>query len=78
MAKTNYLQNIIGWGITTSLLSLFNKSSNVTSESEPNDLSVTSSETKLGSPIPVVLGRALVKSPIVSYFGDFSARAYTE
>ena len=78
MAKTNYLQNIIGWGITTLLLSLFNKSSNVTSESEPNDLSVTSSETKLGSPIPVVLGRALVKSPIVSYFGDFSARAYTE
>ena len=34
--------------------------------------------TKIGSAIPVCLGRCMVKEPLVSYFGDFRADAYTE
>lgn len=69
----------IGWGISTLALWFLNKKSNSSDESsKPNDLNVSSNETKIGSPIPVVLGRCLVKSPIVSYFGDFRADRYTE
>lgn len=32
----------------------------------------------IGSPIPVVLGRAMVKNPLVSFYGDFRADPYTE
>lgn len=74
------LNQYVGYGVSTLLLWLINKNSNSQDEtsSDPDDLSVGSSETKIGNPIPVVLGRALVKSPIVSYFGDFSSAIYTE
>ena len=74
------LNKYVGWGVTTFLLALLNKGSNSGDETaqEPNNLNVTSAQTKIGSPIPVVLGRGLVKSPIVAWFGDFEARIYTE
>ena len=74
------LNKYVGWGITTFLLMLLNKGSNSHDETaqEPDKLNVTSAQTKIGSPIPVVIGRGLVKSPIVSWFGDFQARVYTE
>lgn len=74
------LNAFTGWGLSTLALYFLNKSSNSSSETEmdPSDLNVGSNETKIGSPIPVVIGRCLVKSPIVSYFGDFRADKYTE
>lgn len=73
------INKYVGWGISTWLLSLLNKGSNSAEEAgKPENLNVSANQTKIGSPIPVVLGRCLVKSPIVSYFGDFSFRAYTE
>ena len=72
------LNKYIGWGVSTFLLTLLNKGSNSSDESDPTALNVTSSQTKIGSPMPAVLGRCLVKAPIVSYFGDFSSRPYTE
>ena len=74
------LNQYVGYGITTLLLWLINKNSNSKDEtaSKSATLSVGSNETKIGSPIPVIIGRALVKSPIVAYFGDFSAKPYTE
>lgn len=74
------LNQYVGYGITTLLLWLINKNSNSKDEtaSKAATLSVGSNETKIGSPIPVIIGRALVKSPIVAYFGDFSAKPYTE
>ena len=74
------LNHYIGWGISTFLLHFLNKGSNSVDEIEQkaDALSVSQNETKIGEPIPVVLGRGLIKSPIVSYFGDFDYRAYTE
>lgn len=73
------LNKYVGWGLTTLAMSLLNKGSNSSDESnDPDNLNVSSNQTKIGSPIPVVLGRCLVKAPIVSYFGDFSSKIYTE
>ena len=74
------LNHYIGWGVSTLLLHFLNKGSNSNDEVKQtaDTLNVSQNETKIGSPIPVVLGRALIKSPIVSYFGDFDYRAYTE
>lgn len=68
----------VGWGVSSLLLWFLNKGSNSSSESDstPEKLSIT--ETKTGTPIPVILGRALVKSPLVIYYGDFRAESYTE
>jgi hypothetical protein len=73
------LDKYVGWGITTLLMAFIGKGSNSSDEGNTADsLNVGANQTKIGSPIPVVLGRCLVKSPIVSYFGDFSAKIYTE
>lgn len=73
------LNAFTGWGISTALLWLFNKRENSsTSTEESSSLSVTDTATKIGKPIPVVLGRCMVKEPLVAYFGDFSAKPYTE
>lgn len=32
----------------------------------------------IGSPIPAVLGRVMIKNPLISYYGDFEAKIYTE
>ena len=69
-----------GWGISTALLWLMNKRSNkdTSSQQDPSNLSVNTSATKIGSPIPVILGRGIVKEPLISYFGDFDYAPYTE
>lgn len=74
------LNKYVGYGLTTALMWLMGKSSNSREESKmaPSALSVSASETKIGSTIPAIIGRAIVKSPMVNYFGDFSAKAYTE
>lgn len=72
------LNPYVGWGVSTLLLWFLNKGSNSSSETdyEPEELSIT--ETKTGTPIPVVMGRTLIKSPLVIYYGDFRADPYTE
>ena len=32
----------------------------------------------IGHPVPVVLGRAMIKNPLISFYGDFRADIYTE
>lgn len=67
----------VGWSLSTLALRFLNKNSGSSDEmAKPDDLNIT--QTKLGSPIPLVLGLSLVKSPLISYYGDFSSRAYTE
>lgn len=70
----------VGWSLSSLALYFLNKNSNSTSDSsfEPDSLNVNSNQTKIGSPIPVILGRCLLKSPLVVYFGDFRADRYTE
>lgn len=69
----------VGWGLSTLALYFMNKRAHSASvQTDPAALQVGTNETKIGSPIPVVLGRCLVKSPIVAYFGDFRADRYTE
>lgn len=74
------LNACVGWGISTLALYFLNKNAGSKSETnyEPESLNVNANQTKIGSPIPVVLGRCLVKSPLVPYYGDFEARRYTE
>lgn len=73
------LNPYIGWGLSTLAVSFLNRGDNGNDEqanSKPEELSVN--ETKLGTPIPAIMGRLLVKSPITIYYGDFRAEAYTE
>lgn len=73
------LNSYIGWGISTLALYFLNKGSKSgsdTSSPEPSDLNVT--ETKIGAPIPVVMGTTLLKSPLTTYYGGFESKIYTE
>lgn len=70
----------IGWGISTLLLFLLNrknKKSSSTSSQQPSKFTDTTVN-NIGSPVPVVLGRCLIKNPLVSFYGDFRADPYTE
>ena len=75
------MEAFIGWGLTTLLLFLFRKnrysSSSGDIDSKADDYKDTNANS-IGSPVPVVLGRAMVKSPLVSYYGDFRGEVYTE
>lgn len=64
------------YGLLTWFASKGSSGSEDQSDSEPDDLSVT--ETETGTPIPVVIGRALIKRPLITFFGDFRADRYTE
>lgn len=69
----------VGWGVSTLLLWFLNKGSSGSddqTESDPSELDF--SETAIGTPIPVVIGRTLVKNPLITYWGDFRADRYTE
>lgn len=74
------LNAFTGWGLSNLALFFLNKRSNSSSETnqDADTLHVTTNQTKVGQPIPAVLGTQMIKNPIVSYFGDFSSRAYTE
>lgn len=72
------LNPFMGWSITT-LLAWFlsgKNSSSDTSSSDPEELDVN--DTQIGTPVAVVMGRTLLRSPLVIYYGDFRADAYTE
>lgn len=54
-------------------------SSNTDSNTEQQPSKYTDSNVNsIGSPIPAVLGRVMIKNPLCSYYGDFDYRAYTE
>lgn len=67
----------IGWGVSTLLLWLLNRNSNSDGDQEASKYTA-SNVNQIGSAIPVVLGRAMIKNPLVSYYGDFRADIYTE
>ena len=68
----------VGWSLSTLALWFLNgnNSSADKYDYEPEKLSVT--ETKMGTPIPVIMGKVLLKSPLTIYYGDFRADKYTE
>lgn len=68
----------LGWGVTTLAMLFLNRkdSSDSSFNQEPSTLNITS--TRMGTVIPVVMGQCLIKSPLTSYWGDFSSRIYTE
>lgn len=73
------LNPYVGWGLSTLALYFLNRGNRGKDEqadSKPEELSI--SETKMGTPIPVIMGRTLIKSPLTIYYGDFRAEPYTE
>ena len=79
--SSNTLDMFLGWGVSTLLLWLFrgSASSNDTSTTQqPTKYSNGDNSNMIGSCIPVVLGRGMVKSPLVSFYDDFEAIPYTE
>ena len=70
----------IGWGISTLLLLFLNRgnsSSSYEDTQQPSKFTETNGS-QIGNPIPVALGRVLIKNPLVAYYGDFRADIYTE
>ena len=68
------------WGVSTILLMWLNRknmSSSESSDQQPSKFT-SSNANQIGSPVPVVLGRCLVKNPLISYYGAFNYRPYTE
>lgn len=70
----------IGWGISTLLLLWMNRKNRTNGDTSNPQPSKFTSDTgnQIGNPIPVVMGRALIKNPLVSFYGDYSYRPYTE
>ena len=69
----------IGWGVSTLLLWLFNRNHDNDSSSSQDPSKYTDSNVnQIGSAVPVVLGRVMIKNPLVSYYGDFDYKPYTE
>lgn len=77
--KSHGMNPFIGWGISTLLLMLFNRGKKGGDTTPQKASRFTSDNTSsIGSPIPVALGRVMIKNPIVSYYGAFRADPYTE
>ncbi|TWH48563.1 phage tail protein [Sporomusa sp. KB1] len=73
------LNYFTGYTLSTLALYFLNRGKTGNSEqydSKPEELSVA--ETQTGTPLPVVLGRTLLKKPLTIYYGDFKAVPYTE
>lgn len=69
----------LGWGISTLLMWLLRDRSDGDTDNQQQASNFTDSNANsIGSPIPVVLGRAMVKNPLISFYGDFRAEPYTE
>ena len=76
--NTNELiTQFIGWGVSTLMMVLLNRNDNSGDSQEP-DKYRDSTVNQIGSAIPVVLGRAMIKDPLISYYGDFGYDTYTE
>lgn len=68
------------YGLNTFLLYLLNRryrSDNQSSSQKPSKYT-DSNTNQIDSAVPIVLGRGMIKSPLVSYYGDFRADVYTE
>ena len=75
----NYMMNaFVGWGISTLLMWMFRKGGNGDTNTQQASKYTDSNVNMIGSPIPVVLGRGMIKNPLVSYYGDYRADPYTE
>lgn len=69
----------MGWGLSTLLLWLCRRWMGGTGESEPEPSKFTYDNVNaIGSTIPVVIGRGMIKSPLVSYYGDYDYKKYFE
>lgn len=68
----------VGWGVTTLLSWLINKGNKKSNSSSTDPESLNLSAAQVGTPVPVIMGRTLLKAPLIIYYGDFSAKAYTE
>ena len=70
----------IGWGISTLLLLIMNRKNRNKGDTTNQQPSKFTEHTggQIGNCIPVVIGRTILKNPLVSYYGDYSWRAYTE
>lgn len=68
-----------GWGISTMLLWLLRRSfgNDGSSAQEPSKFTYDNINA-IGSAIPVVIGRGMIKTPLVSYYGDYDYKIYTE
>ena len=72
-------RNFVGWGVTTLLLLWLNRrNSDDNSRAEQPSKYTGTNVNQIGGVIPVVLGRAMIKNPLVSFYGDFDYRPYTE
>ena len=71
--------SFLGWGISTLLLWLLRRKfgGDGSSAQEPSKFTYDNVNS-IGSCIPVVIGRGMIKTPIVSYYGDYDYRIYTE
>jgi hypothetical protein len=78
--KSHGINPWIGWGISTLFMLLFNRGKKSAGDTEPQKASRFTADpsNNIGSPIPVALGRVLIKNPIISYYGSFRADPYTE
>lgn len=72
------MQQFIGWFISTLLLRLLGVGGNDSeNEMQPSKYTQTNIN-QIGSTIPAVLGRVMIKNPLISYYGGFEAKIYTE
>lgn len=72
------MQQFIGWLISTLLLRLIGGGGS-DSETEMQPSKYTQSNiNQIGSTIPAVLGRVMIKDPLIAYYGGFDAKIYTE
>ena len=75
----DYMMNaFIGWGVSTLLMWLFRKRGGGDTDTQQASKYTDSNVNMIGSPIPVVLGRGVIKNPLVSYYGGYRADPYTE
>ena len=75
------MQAFIGYAVTTLLMFFLRRgmsSSTDTSNTQQASKYTDSNVNNIGDPIPVVLGRGMIKNPLVSFYGDYSYAAYTE
>ena len=78
--KSHGMNPWVGWGISTLFMLLFNRGKKSAGDTTTQKASRFTADTSnsIGSPIPVALGRVMIKNPIISYYGSFRADPYTE
>ena len=67
-----------GYLVPTVLLWVLNRHKHKNEISQKAEHYRDSNVNTIGSAIPVILGRAIIKNPLVSLYGDYEAKPYTE